>query len=83
MGAFIIISGIVAVLLTGMATYITLPIQHQLYYSAAVQNMTGQARQTADTIYQVATISPMLFIGGIFLAVYAQAARKQADEVYG
>lgn len=78
----LIITGIVAVMLTGMGTYIMMPVMYDLYNSDNVQNMTGQARQTADTLYEVYTFAPMLFVGGIFLSLYMKATRRQSDEIF-
>ena len=82
MAIVIVITGLVAVMLTGMGSYIMMPVMYNLYNSDDVQNMTGQPRATADNLYQVFNFAPMLFVGGVFLSMYMRATRRQSDEAF-
>lgn len=65
-----------AVILTGLGTYIMLPPNYDLYTSDPVQNMTGVAADSADTLYGMIYISPMIIVGAIFMGMYMQATRS-------
>lgn len=69
--------GIVAVLMTGLGTYILQPMNYMLYTSGQVQNMTAAAKQSADTINGMISFGSMFIVGAIFLSMYATASRTQ------
>lgn len=77
MGAFIIITGIIAVLLTGLGTIAIRPLNYDLYTSPQVQNMSASALASADMINGMITVGPMVIVGAIFLAMYASTTRSQ------
>lgn len=81
MGAFIIITGIIAVLLTGLGTIAIRPMNYDLYTSDPVQNMTASAKASADMINGMITVGPMVIVGAVFLAMYSATTRQQG--VYG
>lgn len=75
MSAWIIISGLVAMLLVGLGTYIVTPIVFETYASDDVQNMTGAAKFAADTNYQIVSVMSMLLTGAVFLNMWSRATR--------
>lgn len=74
MGATIIVLAIVAVMMVGLGAYMFQPINYNLYHSERVQNMTGTAAQSADLLNQIAGISILLFLGVIFISVFAKGS---------
>lgn len=77
MAVAIIALGVAAVILTGLGTIIMMPPAYDLYSSEIVQNMTGAAADSADTIYGMVYVSPMIIVGAIFMGMYMQANRSQ------
>jgi hypothetical protein len=71
-----------AVILTGLGTYILIPPNYDLYNSDVVQNMTGMAADSADTLYGMIYVSPMIIVGAIFMGMYMQATRSSGG-VFG
>lgn len=81
---WIVVSGLLAIMLTGIGTYVALPVLFQLYNSSEVQNLPDDspAKRAADTNYQIGSIMAMLFMGAIFLNMYARATRKDSTEEF-
>lgn len=80
MAIWIIVSGIFAIIAVGFATNVLLPVLDGVYNDSYTQNLTGPAKQAADANYQIASMMAMLFMGGVFFAIYARAARKDRSE---
>lgn len=78
MAVWIIVSGLVAVCLTGLMVYIASPILYQLYSNEDVQNMTGPAKIAADANYQIASVMGMLMVGAVFINMYARSIRRSS-----
>ena len=74
MAVAIIILAIVAVMMIGLGAYMFAPINYDLYNSARVQNMTGSSAQSADLLNQIADISIFLFLGVVFVALFARGS---------
>lgn len=82
MAIWIIVSGIFAIVLTGFATNVLLPVLHSVYSDEYTQNLTGRAKEIADGNYQMTSMMAMLFMGAIFFAIYARSTRKDSSEVF-
>ena len=79
---FLIVTSLLALMITGMATYLMLPVMENIYDSDATDELNPTGRASADNLYNVYAIMPLLFVGGIFLSLYMRAARKQSDEAF-
>lgn len=72
--------GIIAVMMTGMASYILMPVEDDIHTQN--QNLTGKALEVSDSQHAVFVIGPPVFVGAIFFSLFVQAVRRQQDEVY-
>ena len=81
MAVLIIVSGIIAVIFTYIASYTLLPVEYDIHnsYNATTQ----RAQDILDQQHEVFVIMPTLFVGGIFFALYARAARRTQDDAGG
>ena len=79
---WLIASAIIAVIMTSIATHMVLPINYNLHLYALNQNLTGEALQSENIVYNVVVNFPPIFVGAIFLALIMRAARKDQTEIY-
>lgn len=75
----IAVSGILAVFLTAMASFMLLPIEDDFYKTN--QNSTIQkVVDISQSMHSIYVVMPPLFVGGIFMASFMRAMRKTSEE---
>lgn len=74
MAVLLIVSGIIAVIFTYIASYVLLPVEYEIHnsYNATTQRAQDILDQQAEIFY----LMPPAFVGAIFFVLIARAARK-------
>lgn len=78
MPVLLIVSGIVAVIFTLIASYVLIPVEFEIHgrYNATTERAQDILDQQAEIFY----LGPPAFVGAIFLALIARAARKDRQD---
>lgn len=79
----IVAAGVIALAVTAVAWYIIFPVIFELNEDPKCEAaFNARAAEVCERTYEIFGFFPLMAVGGIFLSLFARAARRQTDEYF-